>query len=124
MQKLIVDGKVSATTAREAIKQGNEGIKALKEAAQKVDAQPEPAAGKNGKVPKPAKKKVTAKKLRGTAAEKKPKVKKAKDDEITFTIKKYEARLIADALAIHNDTNIVPDETIKSFVTTLETALL
>ncbi len=118
VQKLIVDGKVSATTAREAIKQGKEGIKALKKAAKAEDEKPEPVAGKNGKTPKPAKKKVTAKKLRGTAAEKKPKVKKTLASEITFTLKKFEARILADLLANS------PDEVAKDFVTTLETALL
>lgn len=75
VQKLIIDGKVSATTAREAIKNGKEGIAALKEAVVNLDTAPAKPA-KQGKKAKPAK--VTAKKLKGTKAEKKTKKRKPK----------------------------------------------
>lgn len=121
VQKLIVEGKVSSTEARKAVKAGPEGVKALKDAAKALpEATAAPA--KNGsKTAKPAKKKkVTAKTLRGTAAERKPKKKKIQvaADELAFTLKKFEARIIADAMAASDD------ETVKNFVATLETALL
>lgn len=72
VQKLIVAGEVSSTVAREALKNGKEGVKALLDAAEAK--RQEPAADKKGKPV--AKKKVTAKTLRGTAAEKKPKKEK------------------------------------------------
>lgn len=69
VQQMIAAGEVSATTARDAIKQGTGGVEALKEAVKKHRTTP--TKKKNGK---PAK--VTAKKLKGTKAEKKPKSKK------------------------------------------------
>lgn len=72
VQQMIASGEVSATTARDAIKQGSEGVAALKDAVKKNRA--EPAKKKNGK-----KAKVTAKKLKGTKAEKKTKKAKKKD---------------------------------------------
>ncbi len=72
LQQMIAKGEVSSTTARDAIKQGKEGIKALKEAVKVQREAPAPAAPKKGKAPA-AKKKVTAKVLKGTAAEKKTK---------------------------------------------------
>lgn len=79
VQKLILDGVVSATTARDAIKAGPEGIHALKEAAKNADEEEKktPAAKKGKKASK--KKKVTAKKLKGTKAEKKTKPRKSKE---------------------------------------------
>lgn len=65
IQQMISNGEVSATTAREAIRQGTDGVEALKAAV--VEERKTPTKKKNGK-----KKKVTAKKLRGTAAAKKP----------------------------------------------------
>lgn len=71
VQKLILSGEVSSTTARDAIKAGKDGIAALKSTVNKN--QSTPAKTKTGK-----KKKVTPKQLRGTPAEKKPKKRKAK----------------------------------------------
>jgi ParB family transcriptional regulator, chromosome partitioning protein len=78
VQKWIVDGKVSATTARKAMESGKDGIAALKEQVAKLDAEPETPAkpNKKGKTKPAKKKKVTAKKLKGTAAEKKTTKKK------------------------------------------------
>jgi len=70
VQDLVRSGAVSSSTAREAVKQGAEGVEALKAAA----ASPEPHTTKEGKTSK--KKKVTAKKLKNTAAAKGAKRKK------------------------------------------------
>lgn len=90
VQKLIMNGEVSATTVRGALKNGKEGIEDLKKAAKENAIAP--TTTKSGK-----KKKVTAKKLKGTKAEKKTKKRKAKSappdtlppvdpDAITITI--------------------------------------
>lgn len=80
VQELVRSGAVSSTTAREAVKQGAEGVKALAKKA--AEQQADPAKTPTGKTSK--KKKVTANKLAGTAADKnskkKPK-KKAKKEE-------------------------------------------
>jgi len=61
VQQMIAKGEVSATTARAAVKQGSKGVAALKDAVEKSRSAP-------------VKKKVTAKKLKGTDAEKPKKV--------------------------------------------------
>lgn len=77
VHEMVKRGEVSSTTAREAVKAGPEGVKALKEAVEserKQQADSAPGTGTNGNGQKPKakkKKKVTAKKLRGTAADKK-----------------------------------------------------
>lgn len=74
VQQLISNGEVSSTTAREALKQGPEAVAALKKAADEERANPTPTkAGKQS-----TKKKVTAKKLQGTAADKTKNKKNAK----------------------------------------------
>lgn len=74
VQNMIEQGQVSSTTAREAIQQGAEGVKALVEAGKAEAAKP---VGK-----KPRKKKaVTAAKLRGTKAEKKAAAKKKAEEK-------------------------------------------
>lgn len=73
VQNLVRQGVVSSTTAREAISQGLEGVTALREAAAAAQAAPA-ATTKAGK--QSSKKKVTAQKLAGTAADKKTKPKK------------------------------------------------
>lgn len=78
VQTLIKDGVVSSTTACEAIKQGPEGVEALKAAAADVTPAAPNKSGKKSKT-----KKVTAKKLGGTAATKKKKSKKG----MSYTIK-------------------------------------
>lgn len=85
VQDLIKSGAVSSTTAREAVKQGPEGVAALTTAAAEAAATPAPA-NKDGKPSK--KKKVTAKKLAGTGADKKTKKPKKKSKKgIAYTIK-------------------------------------
>lgn len=71
VQDMVRQGAISSTTAREAIKQGTEGVEALKVAVAAEKANPT-------KTKKGKKKKVAAKKLKGTAAEKKTTPKKAK----------------------------------------------
>ena len=123
---MIIDEEVSATTVRDAIKAGPEAVRALKEKVKEARQQGSdsaPAKGQGKKAPKPdKKKKVTAKALRGTPAEKKAgkKSKKADiaSDEIGLKMKKYEARIIADKLAGDDD------ETVKKFVADIEMALL
>jgi ParB-like chromosome segregation protein Spo0J len=63
VQKMVQRGEVSATTAIGAVKQGKEGVAALKSAVQKH--REKPTKKKNGQA-----KKVTAKTLRGTKADK------------------------------------------------------
>lgn len=72
VQDLVRSGQVSSSVAREAVKQGAEGVEALKAAA----ATTEPHVTKEGK--KSKKKKVTAKKLAGTAGAKGAKTKNKK----------------------------------------------
>ncbi len=79
VQNLIRSGVVSSTTARDAVKAGPEGVKALVKAAATPET-PTP----DGK--KPKKKKVTAAKLKNTAAAKKPKTKRAKAAEKKQTV--------------------------------------
>jgi hypothetical protein len=119
VQQMIIAGEVSATTARKAIEQGKEAVLALKEAVKAERANPTPPK-KDGK-----KKKVTAKKLKGTAAEKKPKKKKATiaadaPDEITVTVKREDADTLIKLVRDHAP----DDEALMSFATSLETALL
>lgn len=78
VQELVRSGAVSSSVAREAVKQGSEGVEALKTAAAAADTAPAPTT-KNGA--KSKKKKVTAKKLAGTAADKKTKKGKKKKDK-------------------------------------------
>lgn len=124
VQQWIIEGKVSSTTARDAIKGGELGIAALRKAVAAQDEQPA-APSKPGKGAKPKKKKVTAKKLKGTAAEKK--VKKIKiinsettPDQLLLTIQKRDV----DALVKLIRTHAAEDEGLQAFATTLETALL
>lgn len=77
VQKMIIAGEVSSTTAREALKNGKEGVAALKKAVEEKREAPAPEKGN-----KPAKKKVTAKNLKGTAAAKKAPKKKAESPEV------------------------------------------
>lgn len=107
IQEAIRKGEVSATTAREAIRQGTEGTEALKtaleqnrtEASIQTDGAPvesaAPAKKKKGKrAAPPKKKKVTARALKGTAAERKP----SNPDEITVTLTRKEAANVATIL--------------------------
>lgn len=73
VQTMIEQGTVSSTTAREALKQGKEGVAALVEAGKAEAAKPKKAKGKGKK------KAVTAKTLKGTAAS--PKKAKAKKED-------------------------------------------
>lgn len=139
VQQLISSGAVSSTTAREAIKQGPEGVAALKKAAADAETAPQ-ATGKGGK--KSTKKKVTAKKLRGTAADKTTKKKgKGKsgkkaakgaapaaaetpalaEDEIMVKVKKPSAQLAVDFLKANAPDT---DPALNEFIATLEMVLL
>lgn len=98
VQNLIRSGVVSSTAAREAIKGGAEGVEALKAAAAKEEGTTDPVAkkGKKGKKSK----KVTAKKLRGTAADKntRAKGKKGKKGEKKQTLAEWNKEL---AMSVH-----------------------
>lgn len=82
VQKMVQSGKVSSTTAIDALKQGTEGVAALEKAVNEHEvAKPTTKKGK--------KKKVTNKTLRGTAADKKAKKKVAEnisEDFVTVTL--------------------------------------
>lgn len=128
VQKLIAEGNVSSTTARTAIKAGKEGVKALKEAVKKKESAPAAPAKKNGAKPE-KKKKVTAKSLRGTAAEKRTKKQRVtasggtldiSTDEIAVTIKKADVDALAKLIRLH-----APDDKgLNDFAVSMETALL
>jgi len=125
VQELIRAGTVSSTTALQAVKKGKKAVTALKEAAKKA-----PATTKAGKAS--TKKAVTAKSLKGTDAEKKPK-KAKKDapagetpvapaaDEITLTLKKADALAISEFIRAN-----APDEAtaLKDFASKLEMLLM
>jgi len=139
VQQMISNGEVSSTTAREALKQGPEAVEALKKAASEERANPTPT--KAGK--KSTKKKVTAKKLRGTAADKttkkkgkKPAKKEAAAEvpapgpathlfadtgEILVKLKKEGAQSAVDFLKANAPDN---DPVLNEFIATLEMALL
>lgn len=114
VQKLIVDGDVSATTARKVVKQGAEAVKALKDTVAAKKAAPATT----------KKKKVTAKHLKDTAAA--PKKKKAESppagkDDVTITVKKGMALATLEYLQAHADD--IPDG-VTSFVDALELATM
>lgn len=126
---LVRSGQVSSTTALTAVKKGKAGVAALTKAAKEA---PKPTT-KKGK--ESTKKKVTAKTLKGTAAEKKPKSKKAAPtmeivshaeakpaiaaDEIAVTIKKAIAASVIDFIRAN-----APDDAqdLKDFASMLEMA--
>lgn len=114
VQQMIRQGEVSATTAREAINNGAEGVEALKAAV--VEERANPAPVKNGK----KKKKVTPKKLKGTAAEKKSAPALAEDEVSISIVKKDSAKAALDVLKVFLDEQ--PE--LKPFIVALETALL
>jgi hypothetical protein len=149
LQKMISAGDVSSTTVRDAIKAGPEAVEALKKAVKEERAKPAPAATKPGKKspPAPAKKKVTAKKLRGTAADKSSRPKKSKkqaqveaeqadilngpsiagnepaksaDESVIITVKKTTAKAAADFLRGFGG----EDAELKSLASALEMALM
>jgi len=137
VQQLIATGVVSSTTAREAIKAGPEAVKALKAAADKEHKDPTPT--KAGK--KSTKKKVTAKTLKGTAADKstKKKAKKKTADEapetsadeaaanscgggeIVLKVKKDTAQAVASFIRANAPDD---DALLLEFATTLEMVLM
>lgn len=131
VQQLIASGVVSSTTAREAIKAGPEAVKALKAAADKEHKDPTPT--KAGK--KSTKKKVTAKTLKGTAADKTTKKKaKAKktaeapelpldtgDGEISVRVKKDTAQAVASFLRSNAPSD---DAMLLEFAAALEMVLM
>lgn len=82
VQKMITDGEVSSTVAREALKAGPDAVTALKDAVVTQRAKAATPAKKGAK--KVAKKKVTAKALKGTAADKTKtkKPKKGSSDDV------------------------------------------
>lgn len=130
VQQLIVNGEVSSTVARQAIKDGPEAIKALKDAADKERSEPTPTKAGN----KSTKKKVTAKKLKGTAADKSTKkkltAKKSNgepqelplgDGKISIMVKKDTAQAVASFLRSNAPDN---DALLREFTAALEMALM
>lgn len=134
VQELIKTGVVSSTTAREALAGGAEGIEALKKAAADVDPAKPTKGGKQSK-----KKKVTAKKLAGTPAAKKPSAAKKKPsktnltvipagpsagvatDEIVVKLKKDESQVVIDFLKQYGP----PDNPqFNGFIASIELALM
>lgn len=116
VQQLVRDGAVSSTTAREAIKQGSAGVEALKAAAQAE--LPLDGASK--------KKKVTAKTLKGTPAAKPAKKARKKKSECgpgEFVVK-LEKEGAETALAIIKDYGRENDESLNTFIATIELALM
>jgi ParB-like chromosome segregation protein Spo0J len=129
LQQMVANGEVSSTTAREAIRQGSEGVEALKSVVEQERKEP----SKKGK-------KVTAKKLKGTKAEKKPKKgakgKKGKavsepealqaaqpvisETQVSIVIEKSIASATAEFLRAFG----ADDENLKAMASTLETVLL
>lgn len=133
VQNLIKTGDVSSTTAREAIKQGPEGVKALLDAAAEANANPAPATKTRGASKK---KKVTAKKLAGTAADKSVKTdakKKKSKKGTSYTIKGVMENEIVVKIAIVDAQATVdflkanaPEDNkeINALVATLELAMM
>lgn len=130
VQEMVNSGEVSSTTAREVVSQGPEAVEALKTAVAEERANPT-APKKNGK-----KKKVTAKKLAGTAAAKKPKakagkkypkngmtytIKGVKEDEIVVKHNKADATATIDFLKANAPEG---DKQIDSLIATLELAMM
>jgi len=134
VQEAIAKGEVSSTAAREALKGGVEGVTALLAAVEVERAKPaapapvegKPAAKKKAEAA-PAKKKVTAKTLKGTAADKTTrKAKKAKaapvEDEtrISFVANREDA---TEALKFLKDF-MGEDARLNAFAASLELALM
>ena len=120
VQKLIASGKVSSTAAIDALNGGTEGIDALLNAVEKQDAKP--AKTKKGK-----EKKVTAKTLRGTKADKKTRqTKKGKPDadSITVTVSRRAAEVTVTYIDMICDKATEDDLLVHEVKTALETALL
>lgn len=87
VQQMILDGKVSSTLVRDAIKNGKEGIADLKQKVKEAEEEEareasNPTKSKKKKSKKTKQAKVTAKKLKGTKAEKKTKKRKTKETGI------------------------------------------
>lgn len=131
VQQMILDGKVSSTTARDAIKNGKEGIADLKKAVAAADeenANPAPRKAKGKKSTPAKKKKVTAKKLKGTKAEKKTKKRKTEEpapdpvdpDSIVVTIPRDVAT--ESAKRIRDAATACPE--LKQLAAILDTALI
>jgi hypothetical protein len=123
VQKLIASGKVSSTAAIDAIDGGKEGIDALMAAAEEQDAKP-------AKTKKGMPKKVTAKTLRGTKADKKTRqTRKSKpssttNDSITVTVSRRAAEVTVTYIDMICDKATEDDLLVHEVKTALETALL
>lgn len=127
VQDMITSGDVSATVARDALKQGDAGVEALKEAIKKEKAKPQKGKKKN---------KVTAKKVKGTAAakpvkakkEKKPK--KAESPELPFAIDPNKITISVDRLVAQAAVDYIRDfvgtdaEDLNTLRAALETAMM
>lgn len=127
VQQMITKGEVSATTARDAIKQGPEAVTALKNAVKEERKNPTPAKkGSNGSTSKKPNKKVTAKKLRGTAAAKKEKkgtiseVVPINSSSVSITVDKSTAEAVVNFLRVSSQDDVI----LQEFATVLETALM
>lgn len=128
-QQAISNGEVSSTTAREAAKQGTEGVTALMDKVK--ENRKSPSTGKKGK-------KVTAKKLKGTAAAKKQPSKKANKPDNTPAPAESPATPTPDdgkiVLTIARETALAAqkfladfaagEENLKPLISALEAALL
>jgi len=133
LQQMVAKNEVSSTVARKAVKQGKDAVEAVKTAVKAQREEPvEPAA--KGKA-KPAKKKVTAKTLRGTAAAKKstepdvrtgiieiplPEIVDIGDDEILVKVKKDTAANVAKFLRDFAG----DDEELNGFASSLEMLMM
>jgi predicted transcriptional regulator len=120
IQNMVASGAVSSTVAIDAIKQGKEGMAALEEAVTKH--QEVPTKTKKGKV-----KKVTAKTLRGTKADKKSNVKKevvaaTPADSVTVTLKRDAAVELVEFISTL--CNPVTDPKVEEAKVAIETTLL
>jgi predicted transcriptional regulator len=120
IQNMVASGAVSSTVAIDAIKQGKEGMAALEEAVTKH--QEVPTKTKKGKV-----KKVTAKTLRGTKADKKSNVKKevvaaTPADSVTVTLKRDVAVELVEFISTL--CNPVTDPKVEEAKVAIETTLL
>lgn len=119
VQQMVAAGEVSSTTARAAIKQGQEGVAALTDAVKEKRKQDKPATTKAGK--ESTKKKVTAKTLKGTAAEVKPaKEPETKTNEIAVKIDKADGEAVIEFLRGFGGEN----EQYKRVASAIELALM
>jgi ParB family chromosome partitioning protein len=123
VQKMVVAGEVSATTARKVATKGKDAVEALKkkvEENRKASAPEKKKKGSNADA-KPAKKKVTDKALRGTAAERKPSKPELGKDEVLLKVNSYTLQSVVTTLRTSGDSD---EPAINEFIVAAESALL